>query len=308
MSDRAIRRAAERAAKKAAAKAAKVMAASANNTTPTWDSWDGWDNDDPAPEPPAVDADASSEQERPVSQKRMDANRQNAQKSTGARTQAGKDKSKMNSQTHGLCSQAALLPSEDPIVYQAFIESIFAQWSPVTDQENRLTEVIGTTEWRLRRIPGLEAGIYAVGLLENNNLFLDETDPVKRDRNVQSKLYLLYEKQLKNLSLQERRLRSQHKADTTELKQLQQDRIAEAKQAEQALKEEREAIVNRVRKISANCYKLNKPFIPADHGFDFTYAEYDHYWKLQDAQYELTEEVLDFHQVIEAYRNAKKAA
>jgi len=123
MSDRAIRRAAERAAKKAAAKAAKVMAASANNTTPTWDSWDGWDNDDPAPEPPAVDADASSEQERPVSQKRMDANRQNAQKSTGARTQAGKDKSKMNSQTHGLCSQAALLPSEDPIVYQAFIEA-----------------------------------------------------------------------------------------------------------------------------------------------------------------------------------------
>jgi hypothetical protein len=315
MSDRAIRRAAERAAKKAAAKAAKaneaakVMTASANNTTtPNWESWDGWDNDDPAPEPPAVDADASSEQERPVSQKRIDANRQNAQKSTGARTQAGKDKSKMNSQTHGLCSQAALLPSEDPIVYQAFIESIFAQWSPATDQENRLTEVIGTTEWRLRRIPSLEAGIYAVGLLENNNLFLDETDPIKRDRNVQSKLYLLYEKQLKNLSLQERRLRGQHKADTTELKQLQQDRIEKAKQAEQALKDEREAIVNRVRKISANCYKLKKPFIPADHGFDFTYAEYDHYWKLQEAQYELTEEVLDFHQVIEAYRNAKKAA
>ena len=308
MSDRAIRRAAERAAKKAAAKAAKVMAASANNTTPTWDSWDGWDNDDPAPEPPAVDADASSEQERPVSQKRIDANRQNAQKSTGARTQAGKDKSKMNSQTHGLCSQAALLPSEDPIVYQAFIESIFAQWSPVTDQENRLTEVIGTTEWRLRRIPGLEAGIYAVGLLEHDNLFLDEADPVKRDRNVQSKLYLIYEKQFKNLSLQERRLRSQHKADTIELRQLQQDRIEKAKQAEQALRDEREAIVNRVRKISANCYKLNKPFRPAEFGFDFTYAEYAHYWTVQEAQYELTEEILDFHQVIEAYRNAKKAA
>ena len=214
----------------------------------------------------------------------------------------------MNALRHGLCSQAALLPSEDPIVYQAFMESIFKQWSPVTDQESRLTEVIGTTEWRLRRIPGLEAGIYAVGLLENNNLFLDEPDPIKRDRNVQSKLYLLYEKQFKNLSLQERRLRGQHKADTTELKQLQQDRIEKAKQAEQVLKEEREAIVNRVRKISANCYKLNKPFIPADHGFDFTYAEYDHYWKLQEAQYELTQEVLDFHQVIEAYRNAKKAA
>jgi hypothetical protein len=319
MSDRAIRRAAERAAKKVAAKAAKAneaaktMTASANNnTTPTWDSWDGWDNDDPPPPyPPCQNGEEDESQTkntRPISDAKLAANRANSKLSTGAKTQATKDKSKMNAQTHGLCSQAALLPSEDPIVYQAFIESIFAQWSPATDQENRLTEVIGTTEWRLRRIPGLEAGIYAVGLLENNNLFLDEPDSIKRDRNVQSKLYLLYEKQLKNLSLQERRLRSQHKADVTELKQLQQDRIEKAKQAEQAIKEEREAIVQRANKISANCYKLNKPFIPADHGFDFTYAEYDHYWKLQDAQYELTEETLDFHKVIEAYRNAKKVA
>ena len=294
------------------AEAAKVMTASANNTTPTWDSWDGWDNDDPPPPyPPCEDGEQDEPQTkntRPISDAKLAANRQNAQKSTGARTQAGKDKSKMNSQTHGLCSQAALLPSEDPIIYQAFIESIFAQWSPATDQENRLTEVIGTTEWRLRRIPGLESGIYAVGLLEHDNLFLDEADPVKRDRNVQSKLYLIYEKQFKNLSLQERRLRSQHKADTIELRQLQQDRIEKAKQAEQALKEEREAIVQRANKISANCYKLNKTFCPADFGFDFTYAEYAHYWKVQDAQYELTEEVLDFHKVIEAYRNAKKAA
>ena len=236
------------------------MTASAGNntTTPTWDSWDGWDNDDPPPPYPPCQNGEDDKSRKPISDAKLAANRQNAQKSTGPQSQATKDKSKMNSQTHGLCSQAALLPSEDPIVYQAFMESIFKQWSPVTDQESRLTEVIGTTEWRLRRIPGLEAGIYAVGLLENNNLFLDEPDPIKRDRNVQSKLYLIYEKQFKNLSLQERRLRSQHKADTTELKQLQQDRIEKAKQAEQALKEEREAIVDRVRKISANCYKLNK--------------------------------------------------
>jgi hypothetical protein len=330
MSDRTIRRAAERAARKAATKAAKVaeankaneaaktsganqvMTASANNTTPTWDSWDGWDNDDPPPPyPPCQNGEADEPQTkntRPISDAKLAANRANSKLSTGAKTQATKDKSKMNSQTHGLCSQAALLPSEDPIIYQAFMESIFEQWSPATDQETRLTEVIGTTEWRLRRIPGLEAGIYAVGLLDHANLFTDEPDPMKRDRNVQSKLYLLYEKQFKNLSLQERRLRSQHKADTSELKQLQQDRIEKAKQAEQALKEQREAIVKRAEKISANCYKLNKPFRPAEFGFDFTFDEYAHYWKLQDAQYELTEEILDFHQVIEAHRNANKVA
>ena len=290
--------------------ATKVMTASAgNNTTktPTWDSWEGWDNDDPPPPYPPCQ-DGEEESRKPISDAKRASNQRNAQKSTGAQTQSVKDKSKMNSTRHGLCSQTVLLPSEDPIVYQAFLESIFEQWSPATDQENRLTEVIGIAEWRLRRVPALEAGIYSVGLLEHNSLFLDEADPIKRDRDVQGKLYLIYEKQLKNLSLQERRLRSQHKSDTTELKQLQQDRIEKAKQAEQALKDEREAIVKRAAKISANCYKLNKPFRPANFGFDFTYDEYDHYWKLQDAQYELTEEVLDFHKVIEAHRNAKKAA
>jgi len=316
MSDRAIRRAAERAAKKAAVKAAKakeaakVMTASANNTTANWKSWDGWDNDDPAPPPPCENGEDESQTKntRPISDAKLAANRANSKLSTGAKTQTGQDKSKMNALRHGLCSQTILLPSEDPIFFQVFIESIFQQWSPATDQENRLMQVIGTTEWRLNRLPALEAGIYAVGLLEHANLFLDESDPITRERNVQSKLYLLYEKQFKNLSLQERRLRSQHKADTTELKQLQQDRIEKAKQAEQAILDERAAIVERAAKISANCYKLNKSFSPADFGFDFTYAEYDHYWKLQDAQYELTEEVLDFHQVIEAYRNAKKVA
>jgi predicted ribosome quality control (RQC) complex YloA/Tae2 family protein len=316
MSDRSIRRAAERAAKKAAVKAAKAneaaktMTASAGNnntTTPTWDSWDGWDNDDPPPPYPGENGEEDKSR-KPISDAKLSANRQNAQKSTGAKTQSGQEKSKMNALSHGLCSQAALLPSEDPIVYQAFIESIFSQWSPATDQESRLTEVIGTTEWRLRRIPGLEAGIYAVGLLEHNNLFLDEPDSIKRDRNVQSKLYLIYEKQFKNLSLQERRLRSQHKADVTELKQLQQDRLEKAKQAEQALKEEREANVKRAEKISANCYKLNKPFRPADFGFDFTAEEYDHFLNLQEAQYEFTGEALDLYKVLEAYRNAKKVA
>ena len=70
----------------------------------------------------------------------------------------------------------------------------------------------------------------------------------------------------------------------------------------------REANVKRAEKISANCYKLNKPFRPADFGFDFTAEEYDHFLNLQEAQYEFTGEALDLYTVLEAYRNAKKAA
>jgi hypothetical protein len=319
MSDRAIRRAAERAAKKAAAKAAKAnqahtvgeaaktMTASANNITPTWDSWDGWDNDDPPP--PYSPSENGDEQEsqtkntRPISDAKLAANRQNAQQSTGAKSQTGKDKSKMNALRNALTGQTVLLPTDDAVAYQAFIDSINKQWSPMDDQEKRLTQLISDTEWRIHRVAALETNIFAVGRIEQPLEQFSESEGV-----LQAKLHLIYGKELKNLALQERRLFNQHKSLTEKLEQLQQDRIEKAKQAEQALKDEREAIVTRAAKISANCYKLNKPFRPADFGFDFSYAEYDHYWNLQDAQYELTEEVLDFHKVIEAYRNSKKVA
>jgi hypothetical protein len=126
MSDRAIRRAAERAAKKAAAKAAKAneaaktMTASAN--TPNWESWDGWDNDDPPPPPPCENGDQSQKQNtRPISDAKLAANRQNAQHSTGAKTQAGKDKSKMNSLRNALTGQTVLLPTDDAVAYQALV-------------------------------------------------------------------------------------------------------------------------------------------------------------------------------------------
>ena len=41
---------------------------------------------------------------RKISQKRIEANRRNAQKSTGPRTAAGKSKSAINSTTHGFSS------------------------------------------------------------------------------------------------------------------------------------------------------------------------------------------------------------
>ncbi len=314
MSDRAIRRAAERAAKKAAAKAAKaneatkvseaakVMTASANNTTPTWDSWDGWDNDDPPPPYPPCQ-NGEDESRKPISDAQLAANRQNAQKSTGAKTQTGKDKSKMNALRNALTGQTVLLPSDDAVAYQAFIDSIYQQWSPIDDQETRLTQLIADTEWRLHRVAALEANIFAVGRIEQPLEQFSESEGV-----LHAKLHLIYEKQLKNLALQERRLRNHHKADTTKLEQLQNDRLEKAKQAEQALMEEHKAIFERAVRIRNKCIQLKKPFNPADFGFEFSLEEYDHYWDRQHPYFEITGEYLDFHKVIEAYRNAKKVA
>ena len=310
MSDRSIRRAAERAAKKAAAKAAKAneaaktMTASAgnNNTTPTWDSWDGWDNDDPPPPYPGENGEEDKSR-KPISDAKREANKQNAQKSTGAKTQSGKDISKMNALRNALTGQTVLLPTDDAVAYQAFIDSIYQQWSPVDDQEKRLTQLIADTEWRIHRVAALEANIFAVGRIEQPLEAFSESEGV-----LHAKLHLVYEKQLKNLALQERRLFNQHKNLTAKLEQLQTDRIEKAKQAAQALAEEQKAIFERAVRIANKCAKLNKPFNPADFGFEFSFSEYIHYWERQDAYFEVTGEYLDFHQVIEAYRNAQKVA
>ena len=315
MSDRAIRRAAERAAKKAAAKANEsnkvseanqVMSASANNTPPTWEGWDGWDNDDPPPPPPPcenAEEESQTKDTRPISDAKLAANRQNAQHSTGAKTQTGKDKSKMNALRNALTGQTVLLPTDDAIAYQAFIDSIYQQWSPIDDQEKRLTQLIGDTEWRIHRVAALETNIFAVGRLEQPEGLFSESEGL-----LHAKLYLIYEKQLKNLALQERRLFNQNKSLTAKLEQLQRDRIEKAKQAEQALIDERKAIFNRAVKIAHKGISLKKAFHPADFGFEFSLAEYDHYWDRQDPHFEITGEYSDFHKVIEAYRNAKKAA
>jgi hypothetical protein len=291
MSNRAIRRAAERQTAKLAAKAAKVMTASA--------SAGGTD-----PQPPNINVDPSDH--HPISDARLAANRANAQHSSGPRSETGKATSSKNALKTGLTGATVLLPTDDAIIYQAFLDSIFDQWSPATDQENRLTQLIADTEWRILRIAPLEAGIFAVARLEQPDWFSSETDKQRRESLWNAKIQLLYEKPLKNLALQERRLRSQHKNDTFQLAQLQQDRIEKQKQAEQALIDERKAEFNRAVKISNGCIKHKIDFVPATYGFEFSCEEYDHYWERNNAQYKITEESLDFHQVVAAYRTAQK--
>src|ERR1700730_3907019 len=46
----------------------------------------------------------------PISKRKMEANRRNARKSTGARTKAGKNKSRWNALKYGLTAKRTLLP------------------------------------------------------------------------------------------------------------------------------------------------------------------------------------------------------
>ena len=77
-----------------------------------------------------------------ISDAQLHANRANAQHSTGPTSESGKAKASMNALKTGLTGQTVLLPTEEPVVYQAFVESLAALYAPATDQEHRLLQTI----------------------------------------------------------------------------------------------------------------------------------------------------------------------
>src|SRR4051812_46307443 len=96
----------------------------------------------------------------PVSRKKLQANRENAQKSTGPRTRRGKDRVSRNALRHGLLAQAALIPGEDPEPFIALHAELKAHFDPVGTVEDVLVDLVVSYLWRVRRIAQVEAGLY----------------------------------------------------------------------------------------------------------------------------------------------------
>jgi len=103
-----------------------------------------------------------------TSDKQVQANQQNALKSTGPKTPKGKAAIRRNALKHGLLSQEVLLPGEDEAALKELGEHLRAELQPVGELENLLVERITAAAWRLHRLGRVEAGIFA---WELNNKF-----------------------------------------------------------------------------------------------------------------------------------------
>jgi hypothetical protein len=158
----------------------------------------------------------------PVSEAQLIANRLNAKESTGPKTEAGKAKCSHNAVKTALTGQTVLLPTDDVAKYQELGQLFIAQYKPVGNEEECLVQCLIDAEWRLMRIPSLEMGIYAVG-----RQTLVDSVPAHL---LEAEVYLKYERHLKNLSLQEHRIRRYREHDRKALQELQAARFeAEAK-------------------------------------------------------------------------------
>ena len=169
-------------------------------------------------------------------ERRLAANRANAQLSTGPRTDEGKTVSSLNAVKTGLTGRAVLLPSEDVAAYQAHIARYERQFAPVGEQEKILVQSLADTQWRLDRIPNLEAGLFALGRLRDANLFATVADGQLRRAMLDAHILTADARHFKNLHLQESRLLHRYEKDAKELRELQAQRKKEQEEKQGAQK------------------------------------------------------------------------
>ena len=93
---------------------------------------------------------------KPISTKKLQANQQNALKSTGPRTAEGKAVSRLNSLKHGLLSQEIVIQSgegsENGEEYKQLLCRLQQDLEPVGILEEILVEKIAICYWRLARV------------------------------------------------------------------------------------------------------------------------------------------------------------
>ncbi len=155
--------------------------------------------------------------------KQIAANRQNAKKSTGPRTTAGKQTVRVNALRHGLTGRTVVLPSDDLDLYKTHVKSLTASLKPEGPEEIQLAALIADDYWRLQRVKSIEDGIFAIQFAENETL---ATHPQADAALNQAKAFLQHSKELERLTLYESRIHRNIKAATARLEKLQSDRRA----------------------------------------------------------------------------------
>jgi hypothetical protein len=101
-----------------------------------------------------------------TSERRIEANRRNARRSTGPKTAAGKAVSRLNAQQHGLTGTLpALLPEDDPAAYAAHRDALYVAFAPGPGRAVYLVEDVVRLTWRIARAERIEVGVLTQQML-----------------------------------------------------------------------------------------------------------------------------------------------
>ena len=97
-----------------------------------------------------------------TSPEKLEANRANARRSTGPRTEEGKSRASQNARVHGLCSrQLHIAGEEEAVIFASLSTTLADELLPDGELELRLFEAYLHAQWNLRRCRINEATLLA---------------------------------------------------------------------------------------------------------------------------------------------------
>jgi hypothetical protein len=94
--------------------------------------------------------------------RQIEANRRNALKSAGPKTECGKQQSRRNAVRHGLMAETVVDVLEDPEDYRAFEIAVASDFDAQTAFERELVLRLASLLWRLRRATAIDTGLLEI--------------------------------------------------------------------------------------------------------------------------------------------------
>ena len=91
------------------------------------------------------------------------ANRQNAQKSCGPRTEAGREASSYNHRIHGLSGEFRVMPGESQHKFDFMLNVYLGEHNPETLTEHKLVERMAEHQWLAERAIYLQNALFQAG-------------------------------------------------------------------------------------------------------------------------------------------------
>ncbi|HYP06842.1 MAG TPA: hypothetical protein VER03_11485 [Bryobacteraceae bacterium] len=163
-----------------------------------------------------------------ATQKQIEANRRNAQKSTGPVTDLGKAVAKFNALKHGMTASTAVLPHEDPSSYAELREAFVATYNPANAVEASLVQVIANSYWRLLRARRAETAAFDLeirGLKRRNDI----SDAVNLDNDDEALAVVIAVKEdtLQNIERHTTKIERAYFGAIETLRKVQKDRLRE---------------------------------------------------------------------------------
>jgi hypothetical protein len=111
------------------------------------------------------------------SPKQIEANRRNAQKSTGPRSVDGKTAASRNALKSGIDANTQFLPGEKPANLESLAAEYYNRYRPTAPDARHLVDTLIANEWLLRRFRGIEVQVVKHEMTSAGS-FLDGKNPV----------------------------------------------------------------------------------------------------------------------------------